>query len=243
MKRLLFALIALPAFAAEPSYVTLVVPVVASTAGANDTRWKTYVELRNDYKTELTVALELPTAPNDPIIMQTLPPGGVQRFDDIVGEAFGLDNVLSPLVVQTLGHKSVRVSASAYAIHETTVTRPQPIPITDASSFYPLRTLPALSYSDAMRTNVGLVNLGEQNAVITVALRSQTGDMVGASRIELLPNTMRHDALQILFPSMKNGDNYTVLVETVAKDTYVYASVIDNTTNEARFIVPVVGSR
>lgn len=243
MKGLFLAFIAIPALAAQPSSVTVIVPVVASTVGSNDTHWKTFVELRNDYKTELTIVLSLPTALDEPIIMQTLPPGGVQRFDDIVGEAFGLENVISPLVVQTQGHKSVRVTASAYAIHGTTVTRPHLIPVTDATTFFPLRTLPALSYSDALRTNIGLVNLGEHAAVITVALRSQTGEMVAASRIELAPNTMRHDAMQILFPAMKNGDNYTVLVETASRDTYVYASVVDNVTNEGRFIVPVVGAR
>ena len=243
MKGLLLAFIAIPTLAAEPTSISIIVPVVASTVGSNDTHWKTYVELHNDFKTELTVALSLPAAKDQPVIMLTLPPGGVQRFDDVVGEAFGMDNVLSPLVVQTLGHKSVRVSASAYAIKGGTITRPQPIPVTDAASFFPLRVLPALSYSDALRTNIGLVNLGEQPAVITIALRSQTGDMVATSRIDLAPDSMRHEAMQLLFPSMKNGDNYTVLVETASRETYVYASVVDNTTNEARFIVPVVGSR
>ena len=38
------------------------------------------------------------------------------------------------------------------------------------------------------------------------------------------------------------GDDFTVLVETGARDTYVYASVIDNETNEAKFIQPAIGA-
>jgi len=39
------------------------------------------------------------------------------------------------------------------------------------------------------------------------------------------------------------GDNYTVVVESGSRNTYVYASVLQNDTNDARFIVPAVTSK
>ena len=79
--------------------------------------------------------------------------------------------------------------------------------------------------------------------MLTLALRGASGEIVGATRSVLPPNTMWHLAVQLLFPSMPQGDGYSVLVETGARDTYAYASIVDNETNEAQFIMPVVGSR
>lgn len=247
MKRTVCGLLLLAgnALAQEPAStatsVSVIVPVVGSTVGPSDTRWKTDIVLRNDSKTEATVALSLPAAKDQPIILLTIPPGGVQRFTDVVGEAFAMDNVLSPLVVQTLGRRSVRVAASAYAIVGATTTKPQPIPVTDASAYYPVRTLPNVSYSTSRRTNIGIVNLGETEAVLTLALRTPSGENAGAMRAVLGPNSMWHMAVQLLFPAMTKGDNYSVLIETGARDTIVYGSVLDNDTNQATFIAPLPG--
>src|SRR5439155_14399474 len=110
--------------------------------------------------TEATVVLSLPMAPDQPMIMLTIPPGGMQRFTDVVGEAFAADSVLSPLLIQTMGKRTIRVEATAYGIHGTDITKPQPIPIVDASAYFPLRTLSGVTHSDHFRTNLGLVNLG-----------------------------------------------------------------------------------
>lgn len=244
MRRLACALlfIAASAHAEDPSSVTVIVPVVGSTLGSRDTIWKTSVEIYNDAKAEATVVLSLPAAPDQPIILLTMPAGGVQRFGDVAGEAFGLDNILSPLVIQTLGKRSVRVAANAYGVHGAEVSKPQPIPLVDPTAFFPLRMLSGISYSDAFRANIGLVNLGASGAVFTLSLRSQSGQVAGGTRAVVPPNAMWHMAVQLVFPAMAKGDNYTVLVETGARDTYVYGSVLNNDTSEARFVTAAVGS-
>src|SRR5439155_1318805 len=142
------------AAAAEPPSISVLVPVVGSVAGIGVV-WKTDVELRNDTSQEATVALSLPAAVDEPTILLTLPAGGVQRFTDVVGEAFGMAQALSPLRVQTLGRHSVRVTATVYGVR---------------------------------------------------------------------------------------GADFTVIVETGSHDTYVYGSVIDNRTSDARFIPPALGA-
>ena len=234
-------LVATAAAAQEPPSVTVIVPVVASSVGPFDTHWKTDVILQNDLKTEMTVALSLPAAKDQPAILLTIPGGRIQRFSDVVGEAFAMDNTISPLVVQTLGHHSVRVTASAYAIQGDHATKPHPVPVTDSRSFYALRVLAPLSYSDTRRTNIGLVNLGDKEAVISLALRTVSGTVAGATRVVLPPNGMMHLALQLMFPNAPQGENYSVLVETAAHDTYAYASVLDNTTNDAEFVMARAG--
>lgn len=227
----------------DTASVSLIVPVVGSVVGSNDTRWITDVELRNDMRVEATVAISLPAAPDQPILLLTMAPGGIQRFRDVVGEAFSLSNVLSPLVVQTLGTRSVRITATAYGIRGADVTPPQPLPLFDPEPRTPLRILTGIAHSDAFRTNIGLINLGEQEAVFTLALQTQDGKMSAGTRAVLPPNSMWHMAVQLIFPAMSKGDNYTLLVETGARNTHTYASVVENATNAARFIVPGVTSR
>jgi len=38
------------------------------------------------------------------------------------------------------------------------------------------------------------------------------------------------------------GDDFSIVVETGAPSTYIYGSVIENSTSEARFITPTIGA-
>jgi hypothetical protein len=235
-------LLASSAAAQAPQSVSVLVPIVGSVVGPNDIRWKTDVELHNDTREEMFIALRLPTAPAGPAIGFTLPPGGTQSFKDVVAEAFGIEAALSPLIVETMGKRSARVSANTYAIHGMDVTRPEPIPITYVEASYPLRTLNGLSFSDVFRTNLGLVNLGEREATFTLALQRVAGRNISVARLTLPANSLSHTPIQILFPLITKGDDFSVVVETSSPNTYVYASVIENATSEARFIAPAIGA-
>lgn len=247
MSRLLIALVftlsALSAAGADdpPAIVSVLVPVVGSVSGANGVRWKTDVNLVNDMNHEITVAISLPTI-SAPVILLTLPPNSTQRFTDVAAEAFGLETALSPMEVQTLGRRSVRITASVYGQLGTEVFRPEPIAIDYGNSYMPLRALHGLSFTDTFRTNIGIVNLGEHRAIITLALQRLEGRNVAVQRMTLEPNTMSHLAIQTLFPLITKGDDFTVLVESGSRDTYAYASVIENETNEAHFIQPAVAT-
>lgn len=219
--------------------VSVLVPVVGSVSGANGVRWKTDVDLVNDMNHEITVALSLPTTAA-PSILLTLPPHSTQRFADVAAEAFGLETALSPMQVQTLGKRSVRITASVYGVRGSEVFRPAAIAIDYGNSYMPLRALHGLSFTDAFRTNIGIVNLGERPATITLALQRLEGRNVAVQRMTLQPNTISHLAIQSLFPLITKGDDFTVLVESGSRDTYAFASVIDNETNEAHFIQPAV---
>jgi hypothetical protein len=235
-------MLASSAAAQTPKSVSVLVPIVGSVVGPNDTRWKTDVELHNDTREEMFIALRLPTAPSGPAIGFTLPPGGTQAFTDVVAEAFGIEAALSPLVVETMGKRSARVSANAYAIRGGNLTRPEPIPITYSEASYPLRTLNGLSFSDVFRTNIGLVNLGDHEATFTLALQRVAGRNISVTRLSLPANSLTHTPIQTLFPLITKGDDFGMVVETSSANTYVYASVIENATSEARFIVPAVGA-
>ena len=221
--------------------VRVLVPVVGSVDGIGNVRWKTDVVVSNDGRTEQEVMLLLPTT-DAPFISFSLRPGSWQEFPDVL-EAFGLESGLSPLEIVTLNAKrSVRITANVYAVRGTEIIGPQAIPVTYPSDgVYPQRTLSGLSFSEVFRTNVGLANLGDHDATFTLALQRIAGRNVAITRFTLGPNSLSQISIQSLFPLITSGDNFMVLVETSSRDTYVYASVIDNATAEARFIQPAVG--
>ena len=226
----------------QPASVSAYVPVVGSTLGANDIRWKTQLELDNSGPTEAIVGISLPAAPDQPLLILTMPPSSVQRFDDVVGEAFGLERAMSPLLVQTQGRRSVTIRASAYGIRNGEVFRPEPISVSYGENYYPIRFLQGLSFSDAYRTNIGLANLGDQEATFVLGLQRVPGRNLAVSRFTVPPNTLWHQSVQMLFPMIEAGDDFSVLVETFSRHTFVYASVIDNATNEAHFVDAVIGA-
>ncbi len=231
---------AVGAFASDapPPSVSVLIPVVGSVVGINNVHWKTDVDLFNDGRSEANVMLSLPTAPDQPFIFVTIPPGSAQHFSDIVAQTFGMDT-LSPLRITTVDSKrSVRVAATVYCIHDGEISRPETIAITYGATYFPLRSLNGLSFSDAFRTNVGLANLGDHEAAFTLALQRVPGRNVAVTRYAVSPNTLVHTSVQSLFPMITKGDDFIVLVETSAPDTYVYASVIDNETNQTHFIQP-----
>jgi hypothetical protein len=247
MARVLTAVLVLLAAAvaegADAPNISVLVPIVGSVLGMNNVRWKTDVDLFNDSRSEANVMLSLPTAPDQPFILVSIAPGSAQHFSDIVASTFGMTEVLSPLKITTLeSSRSVRVVANVYGIHEAEMTRPEPIAITYSATYFPLRALSGLSFSDSFRTNIGLANLGDHEAMFTLALQRVAGRNVAVMRYRVSANALVHTSVQSLFPMITKGDDFTVLVETSAPDTYIYASVVDNETNQTHFIEPSISS-
>ena len=223
-----------------PVITTVVVPVVGSVTGVDNVRWRTEVELRNDTRAEANVVVTLPTAPEQPAIaLPGIPPGGVVRFGDVVGEAFKLDAAMSPMVVQTDGRRSVTIRATIYGVRGTDALPAQMIPIEDATTFFSMRILQGLSFSDDFRTNIGIANLGEKDASFTLALQRVPGRNVAVTHVTLPGATLWHASIQSMFPLITAGDNFSVVIETSAPETHVYASVIENGSDAPRFVAPL----
>lgn len=234
-------LAALPLRAQEIS--TTIVPVVGSVFGASMARWLTDVELVNEGALDVDVAIELPSVPVSAPLFFTLSPGQSQRFTDIVGQAFGLEHALSPLRVTSSSRRGVTVRAQAYAITGAGISVPQRIDVYQGSTYFPVRVLDGLAFSDDYRTNVGLVNVGEQSADFLLALQRIPGRNVAVTHMRVNPGSVVHVAIQALFPLITSGNGFSIVIETNARDTHVYGSVIESSTSSARFITPRVGAR
>jgi hypothetical protein len=232
-------------YAADPPQqsVSVLVPVVGSVVGVNNVHWKTDVDLFNDGRSEANVMLSLPTAPDQPFVFVSIAPGSGQHFTDLVASTFGMDATLSPLRITTIDSaRSVRVAANVYGVHDADVSLPESIAVIYGPSYFPLRALTGLSFSDEFRTNIGLANLGEHDASFTLALQRVPGRNVAVTRFTVGSNTLIHTSVQSLFPLITKGEDFTILVETSAGDTYIYASVIENETNHTHFIQPSINA-
>jgi hypothetical protein len=222
---------------------TSLLPIVGHVFGSDRSRWLTDVEIANTSRFDVDVAIELSSVPVSAPLFFTLSPGQSQRFPDIIGQAFGLDGALSPLRITASRRGGVQVRAFAYAIGGGTIGPPQPIQVYGSDTYFPVRILDGLSFSDAYRTNIGLVNAGEQPADFLLALQRIPGRNVDLARIRVAPYGIEHIAIQALFPTITNGSGFSVVVETDARDTHVYASVVESATNSGKSVTPRVGAR
>ena len=231
----LFGGVLLPVHAQDIS--TAIVPVVGSVVGGNLITWKTDLELLNDSNTEVIVALE-PIGHEDRMLVETIEPGGVRRYPDIVASTFGLDGALTPLVIRTSGRRSVTIRAIVFGRRGAETLPALPIPVTYTTTYAPTRILPGLAFSNEYRTTIGLANLGFAPAEVVLGLQRLEGRTLAMQRLVLPPGTLQHNSIQSLFPMITKGGEFAVVVETSARDVHVYASVLDNATNVARFVQP-----
>lgn len=224
---LLFLLMAVAAGAQQDQVSTAVVPVVGSVVGATNVLWKTDLEITNDTGGAVTTALELAGIDGAAMILD-LAPGQSQHFSDVVSQAFGIDSALSPLRVSTTGRRSVTVKATAYAVREGTLSKLQPLATAYRSEWAPFRALDGLGFADDQRTNIGLVNFSEREAEFLLALQRLPGRDLAVTHVRVGPGALLHISIQALFPLISKGEQFRVVVETPVRETYVYASVIDN---------------
>ena len=237
--RLLLMLLLTAGPAAAQEVATAVVPVVGSVVGATMVRWRTDVEIVNDTGSDVDFALELPFAPELAEMATTLGRGQSLRYPDVTGQLFGLDHVLSPMLVRTFGRRSVTVRASVYAVYPDGSPAPgQPVSTVYGGYDYPVRVLDGLAFSEDFRTNIGLVNFGERDAEFVLALQRIPGRTIASTAMRVRPGAMIHTSIQSLFPLISKGTGFLVVVETPARDTYAYASVIESATQAGTYVAP-----
>jgi len=240
--RLLLAVCLLAATAgAQESFSTTTVPAVGTMFGPG-VLWKTDVEIVNDTGSPAEVVMELATVPEAPAIFFDLGPGEAKVFTDVIGQAFGLPSVLSPLRVTTNARRAMTVHATVYGIHGTEISKPQPVTVFQGQNYSPLRALDGLSFTDEYRTNIGLVNFGAAPAEFLLALQRIPGRNLAVTYMTVEPNSLAHMSIQSIFPLISKGDGFTVVIETQSRETYVYASVIDND-QTGRFVPPRIATR
>ena len=223
----------------EPPVVsTAIVPVVGRTVGIGNVEWSADVRLTNPSKEPVDVILTAPAVEGDPFVFLTIEPGQSAPLPDIAREAFGVSNALTPLLVQTLGERSVGVECVIRGVGPDGAVRPQVPRILYSRPNGLTSILSGLRIDEDYRTNIGLANVGEETAMATISLQRLTGRTIDTTTVQLPPRSLQQMSLAELFPIITEGSDLSLVIEFMSPDSYAYASVLQNESHDGRFVGP-----
>lgn len=234
----LFLAGALVASAEDVTVSTAIVPVVGAVRGLEGIEWRTDVALLNQTTYDVEVVLTLPGVPDDPFFFTTIPAGGTITLPDVARSTFGVVGRLSPLRVTTVGPSSVAVAAVVHGNTREGPVDPQVLTVQYGENRSMLEALTGLTFNETFRTNLGLVNPTDDEALIVLALQKIAGRNIAIVRQSIPPRTHVQLPMQSFFPLLAEGENLTIVVEHTNPGAYVYASVISNATGNARYYGP-----
>lgn len=228
----------------EPMQISrALVPAIGQIGGFKGVVWHSDVVIHNDLASEVTVIVN-PLGWPELFQMLTLAPGESVIYPNVAADSFGIANGIRPLVVQTLAGRSVSVYATAWGMDGERQTPRQLVPVLyEELAISTVQSLPSLQMNDAARSNVGLINLNEQPVTFSLALQRLQGRPLATKLVTVGPESSVHVPLNVLFPLVTEGSGLTLLVDSISPRTWAYASVVDNDTHEARFVMPFVSLR
>jgi hypothetical protein len=236
MKRLLslaaIALLAIPAFARAPrtlgfasDFQTL--PVVSNTTGASGARFVTYVAILNPTSAAFPIDVTLfDAAGTTHTAVITLAAHESKTFANFLDEVFHATGGGAVTFRSTNPNNRFVINAEVRTVgtHYGTEIPALEFAGTDSPSFSP-----GITVNAATRTNVGCFNQANASNRIRATVRDAAGLSIGSLELNLPANAWG----QTRVTTIVNGG----YIEFTPSDAAVcYAVVVDNSTNDGRFV-------
>lgn len=215
-----------------------VVPVVGSVQGGFNTLWRTEVTIQNGTGQDQFVVLTLVSDPTESFFSTMMAAGESVTFGDISQEAFGKAGLLSPLLVQTIGERSVSVSATTHAVRESEIVASHTVPVIYGEQPRGEMVIGPVTHDKEVRTNIGLVNLNDKPVNFTISIQKVPGRSLAVNTIAVPPRGMVHSLVDVLFPLLEEGRDLMIIVDPSEANAYAYASMIRNNDGSTRFFAP-----
>lgn len=231
--------------AGEPPRRVAIVPAAAHAHGAFGTLWRTDVAAVNAGNEPAQLALTFVPVSGAPVDRAAaLLPAGTQEWDDVLCSLFDADPASSVSgSVRIESDRAISISSRTFTEGADGTLGGYLPAVTAADALTPGATgvLPQLCRGPDFRTNVGVTNLGETEAVVTVRLSGEDGEALGDPLVVTVPPgglSQVDDA----FSASGAGDRAfafaTVEAASPGAVVWAYASVIDNRTGDPT-IVPL----
>jgi formylglycine-generating enzyme required for sulfatase activity/lysophospholipase L1-like esterase len=231
---------------AESGPAAIYVAAAAHAPGANDTSWRTDLEVVNRGSTSVSYRVDLlkkDVANTAPVSKSfTLASGRAVRDSDALLKLFGFTGAAALRIVPTGG--SLFVQSRTYN-DLGTKSYGQLIPgLPEARAIGGGQTarLVQLAYSPdgstGFRTNIGFVNASNVQTTVSVDLYAGDGTKLGTKEVTLLPYG-QHQISGIFgeFTSERLDDAFAVLhADTSGARFFAYASVVDNRSGDPVYI-------
>ncbi len=231
------------AFFGESSAATWILPSSAKVSGAYGSSWTTTLTIANGGADDALVTLKLLGHDADgrtgPAKSMLVPAGTLAEYPDVLGSVFG----------RTQGFGAIQVtSSSANVVVQSETSTPslggtvgQALPALGPANYASATptSLAPIRENASFRTNLVLANATEIPVIAHLEL-SDVGNLLGTREIVLPPLGMTQiDRVASAFgvPSLDVG-RLSVSTPTPGGLVAAYASVIDNTTNDPRAVLP-----
>lgn len=224
----------------------LLLPAAAHNPGANNTLWRTDLEVANPAQTPASFEIALLKAKTDnsnPLLKTyALAPGVVERFGDVLFSEFGYTGSAALRVRPISG--TVLASSRTYNA-QVQGTYGQFIPGLEAiqaqgpgNTVRLVQLAQSASTASGFRTNIGLVNATAAPMTVEIRLRDREGAVVGAITQPLLPFEFRQlDRPFASFTSADVPEGFAIAwTNTPGGRFFAYASVIDNRSGDPIYI-------
>lgn len=221
----------------EPVVHRSIVPVVGQTRGVADVEWYSELVMTNHHSAELTVGLTL-MGGGEPFFFTTMAPGQTIELGELVASVFGAPGTVSVLEIASMGPGPVSVGVRVFGNRDGEIVSAQPIPIYGPSLPYVVQRLDELVVSDRFRTNLGVANSNEEDATVSLSLQRVDGRAFATATLQIEGRSLYHMPLQSFFPLLTEGGGLTVVAESSRSGVIVFASVISNSTQSAKFVAP-----
>ncbi len=225
------------------------IPAAAHVTGANDTDWRTDLELMSPSGGATSARIELLRTgqgnPSPQAVDRTLAEGSCTRLTDAVSGLFGFS-----------GSGALKISPSGGAVLASSRTFNQLADRTYGQLIPAIRDVDAVSWGAAprlvqlahspdratgFRTNLGLVNVSAVEITILIQLYAGSGQSLG-QLTQTLP-AFGHVQINDVFAQVTDqelDDAYAVVTTTTGDARYLaYGSVVDNRSGDPVFIPAV----
>jgi hypothetical protein len=210
--------------------------------GANNSIWRTDLTILNTSGFTANYRVTATVGATSKSVTATLSPGAQATLRDVLGglalEGAGplVINADQPLKISSRTYNALAAGATCFAGGTfgqiNAAFHPDEMLAPGLVSF-----LPGLTQDATARTNIGATNTGTSPAQVTIFLLDQNGAQVGTFDFNLAPGQSSQDNAPFAVRARNdiNGGSAKVLVRS-GSGILVYASVIDNLTNDPTWI-------
>ncbi|MCG6963538.1 MAG: hypothetical protein LJE95_09760, partial [Acidobacteria bacterium] len=223
----------------------LVLPAVVHTTGLGGSTWTSVVDVVNAGDEPAAIHFELLPEGGGEVRTSAeieLPPGEARRFQDIMAALFPGGRAGALRVVPDGGEVAVTSRTVDTGGRGAFGQAVPALPESGAFASGEPAFLPGLGSSSEVRTNIGLVNLGDSSTEVRVDLHAAAGELLGTVTKQLPAHSWAQlDRVYQWVTTGQVANGYALITtENPAGRFLTYASVIDNSSADP---VTVMGAR
>jgi pimeloyl-ACP methyl ester carboxylesterase len=188
-----------------------------------------------EHPVELALLIRDQANPTPATVTVNLAAGACVRHEDVVGSLFGLDGTAGAIRVRTDGEPILALANTVNDAPSGTYgsgmpARPEAEAIGPGESAVLIHLSQSMNDWEGSRTNLDLLNLGDGDATVEIALYGGDGAPLGTLTTTLLP--WEYDQLNRVFTQVTDegvADGYAIVqTSTPGAGLLVTASVVDN---------------